>query len=102
MNSLSESCEAVGIAPSVLVSKAEIYRPDLVLLDLNHFGRRDGLELCAQLRGNPKTRSVPIIMLYDQHQELSEQALREAGISTAICKLEFTTDLFDRCVRELL
>ena len=46
--------DAVRIAPQL--------DPDLILLDVNMPGI-DGFEVCAQLRANPQTREVPIIMV---------------------------------------
>ena len=37
--------------------------PDLVLLDLHLPGQYDGLDVCAKLRANEATRTVPIVMI---------------------------------------
>lgn len=42
--------------------------PDLVLLDLMLPGI-DGLEICRQLKGNPATRDIPIIMITAKTEE---------------------------------
>lgn len=41
---------------------ASQYQPDLILLDIMLPGA-DGLEVCKQLKSNPKTDRIPIIML---------------------------------------
>lgn len=43
-------------------------RPDLILLDLMLPGL-DGLEVCKELKGNPRTKDVPIIMLTAKGEE---------------------------------
>ncbi|MEN8164375.1 MAG: response regulator transcription factor [Acidobacteriota bacterium] len=42
--------------------------PDLLLLDLN-LPDMDGLSICREIRGNPVTRDLPIIMLTARAQE---------------------------------
>lgn len=44
------------------LSEAGKYMPDLILLDIMLPGA-DGLEVCKQLKANPKTTRIPIIML---------------------------------------
>jgi two-component system alkaline phosphatase synthesis response regulator PhoP len=51
------------------------YMPDLILLDIMLPGA-DGLEVCKQLKANPKTARIPIIML----TALSEEADIVAGL----------------------
>lgn len=44
------------------IRHAEIGQPDLILLDIL-MPRIDGYETCRRLKGNPKTRNIPVIFL---------------------------------------
>ena len=46
-------------------------RPDLIMLDLN-LPRIDGWEVCRQLKSDPATRSIPIIMLTAAHANVDD------------------------------
>lgn len=59
--------------------------PDLILLDLMLPGR-SGLELARQLKQNPKTRDLPIIMLTAKSQEQDKIAGLEMGADDYITK----------------
>lgn len=50
------------------LSKVLEQPPDLLLLDLN-LPDMDGLSICREVRGNPATRDLPIIMLTARAQE---------------------------------
>ncbi|MEQ9123730.1 MAG: phosphate regulon transcriptional regulator PhoB [Alphaproteobacteria bacterium] len=60
-------------------------RPDLVLLDwmLPHLS---GLEVCRQLRRNPATRNVPIIMLTARGEESDRVRGLDAGADDYVSK----------------
>jgi|GEM_PF-1123055 len=73
--------DAVRIAPQL--------DPDLILLDVNMPGI-DGFEVCAQLRANPQTREVPIIMV----TALNDRASRLRGIEAGAD--DFITKPYDR------
>src|SRR5437773_2031120 len=51
--------------------KAQMQTPDLILLDLMLPGL-DGLEVCRELRGGERTRSVPILMLTAKAEETDQ------------------------------
>ena len=55
---------------AITASRAE--RPDLVVLDWAMPGA-DGLEVCAELRRNPDTADVPVILLTAKAQEADLQ-----------------------------
>lgn len=38
------------------------YRPDLILLDIN-MPRKNGLELLAEIKGDPQLRRIPVVIL---------------------------------------
>lgn len=48
-------------------------RPDLILLDLN-LPRKDGREVLAEVKGDPKLRTIPILMLTTSKAERDVQA----------------------------
>jgi two-component system phosphate regulon response regulator PhoB len=59
--------------------------PDLVILDVR-MPRMSGLEVCRELRGRPRTATVPIIMLTARtHPEDIEQAYA-AGANEYVAK----------------
>ena len=43
------------------LAKAIQYKPDLIILDKEMFGL-DGLEVYEQLKDNPKTKDIPVIL----------------------------------------
>ncbi|GCE25129.1 hypothetical protein KDA_06130 [Dictyobacter alpinus] len=57
--------------------------PDLLFLDIRLSGT-DGQILCQQLKGNPATHHIPIILL-SAHKEIQEIA-RDAGADTFLAK----------------
>jgi CheY-like chemotaxis protein len=59
----SKGCE-VGMAYDGIEGEESIKqrRPDLVILDIM-MPRKDGYVLCAELKADPETRSIPIILL---------------------------------------
>lgn len=60
---------------------AQLTRPDLILLDLNLQGKRDGLEVCRALRNDidPVLAQVPILMLTGETAEEDVKASLAAG-----------------------
>jgi CheY-like chemotaxis protein len=44
------------------VTLAEQYLPDIIVLDVR-MPEMDGLEACRQLKGNPHTANIPIVLL---------------------------------------
>jgi two-component system, OmpR family, phosphate regulon response regulator PhoB len=65
--------------PDQAIELARLTRPDLVLLDLNLRGHRDGLNVCRALRSNPDLAlaQVPIVVLTGE----TAKAEIEAGLS---------------------
>ena len=59
--------------------------PDLILLDVM-LPEMDGLEVCRTLRGNPATRSIPIIMLTARAAEIDRVLGLELGADDYVTK----------------
>jgi len=59
--------------------------PDLVLLDLM-LPEIDGLEVCRRLRGDPRTASLPIVMLTAKGEEIDRVLGLELGADDYIAK----------------
>ncbi|MES2793168.1 MAG: response regulator [Planctomycetota bacterium] len=51
--------------------RAQSLLPDLILLDLM-LPLIEGLEVCRQLRGDPRTREIPVLMLTARSEEIDE------------------------------
>jgi DNA-binding response OmpR family regulator len=59
----SKGCE-VGMAYDGVEGEESIKqrRPDLIILDVM-MPRKDGYVLCAELKANPETREIPVVLL---------------------------------------
>jgi DNA-binding response OmpR family regulator len=69
-----------------LASMLEVEKhPALVLLDL-HLPDMDGLEICRQLRAEPRTQSIPIIMLTAFATDADRTRGFETGVDNYITK----------------
>ncbi len=65
---------------------AQRSRPDLVLLDVMLPGDMDGLEVCRRLKQDPRTRSVPVIMLTALGDEVDRIVGLELGAEDYVSK----------------
>lgn len=75
-------------------------RPDLVLLDLMLPGV-DGLEVCRRLKGEPRTASIPLVMVTAKGEEADVVAGLELGAHDYITK-PFSPKVLVARVRALL
>ena len=67
------------------LKKAETDKPDLIILDLM-LPELDGLEVCRELKSNPKTSSIPIIMLTAKGEESDKIIGLELGADDYLTK----------------
>ncbi len=67
------------------LAKTRKENPDLVILDLM-LPKLDGLEVCRQLKGDPKTARIPIIMLTAKTQEADRVVGLELGADDYVAK----------------
>nr|WP_255496365.1 response regulator [Mucilaginibacter sp. FT3.2] len=61
---LSEGHEAKGISlTDNFIPIVHWYQPDLIILDYNLLSRFNGGELCRQIKSDPKTSSIVVIII---------------------------------------
>lgn len=89
--------EAVGF-PSAEPFLAELAEsvPNLILLDIMLPGT-DGLELLGRLRGDPRTRNIPIMMLTAKGTEYDKVVGLDSGADDYLAKPFGMMELVSRC-----
>ncbi len=70
---------------NVALQKARDELPTLVVLDLM-LPERDGSDVCRQLKGDPKTKDIPVIMLTAKAEEVDRIVGLELGADDYITK----------------
>jgi two-component system response regulator len=74
-------------------------RPKMILLDLK-LPKVDGLEVLRRLKGDPRTRSIPVIMLTSSREERDIVESYDLGVNSYIVKpVDFQQ--FTEAVRQL-
>lgn len=68
-----------------MLAKAKEFQPELVILDIM-LPDMDGMALCRQLRNEPDTASIPVIMLTAKGQEIDKVVGLEAGADDYMTK----------------
>ena len=82
------------------IERAVAIRPDGILLDLMLPGV-DGIEVCRELRKNPDTRTIPIIMMTAKGEEAEVVSGLEVGADDYVPK-PFSTKVLVARLRALL
>ncbi|MBK1640405.1 two-component system response regulator [Chromatium okenii] len=73
--------------------------PRVVLLDLR-LPKLDGIEVLAQIRANPETRDLPVVILTSSKEEQDLVATYELGVNSFVAK-PVAFDEFARTVADL-
>jgi two-component system phosphate regulon response regulator PhoB len=89
-----------AVAGEEALSKTRTKLPDLIILDLMLPGI-DGLEVCKQLKNNPKTEHIPVIMLTAKGEESDVVVGLEVGADDYITK-PFSPKVLVAKVRRIL
>ncbi len=85
-----EECTIVQAVDGLdALSKARVEKPDLVLLDIMMPGK-DGYEVCAELKADPKFASIPVIILSALTEPSDKVRALELGA------VDYVTKPFDR------
>jgi two-component system alkaline phosphatase synthesis response regulator PhoP/two-component system response regulator VicR len=67
------------------LQKAREEHPDLIMLDIM-MPFMDGYEVCRELKADPATRDIPVIMLTAKSQQLDIQKGKDVGADDYITK----------------
>ena len=90
----------VAVNGEEALQKIAAHQPDLVLLDIM-MPRIDGYEVAQRVRADPKTASLPIIMLSAKAQDEDIRRGVEVGVDEYVTK-PFTPDHLVQVVSEYL
>ena len=71
---------------------AEKYRPNLILLDIM-MPEMDGYEVCARLKKNPETKSIPVIFITAKSETIDKTKAFEMGAVDYITKPFHTAEV---------
>ncbi len=77
--------ETLEIPGQDFVQKVETLMPDIILLDL-YIRDFSGLEVCRQLKKNPKTKEIPVILFTSSTEKIDRIAGEDAGAIEYVVK----------------
>lgn len=67
------------------LEKIQSHKPDAVVLDVM-MPEMDGLEFLRQVKGNPETRTIPVVLLTAKVSLIDSNTAAELGVAGAISK----------------
>lgn len=74
-----------------------LHIPDLIILDVMMPGA-DGYRICHELRRDPRTRHIPVIMMTAHNEEIYQRISDDLGVAQHITKPFHPLDLAERVV----
>ncbi|HVZ81034.1 MAG TPA: ATP-binding protein [bacterium] len=77
------------------VEKTRQYLPEVVVLDMM-MPEKDGIEACREIKAEPATRTIPVLLLTAWAEEKTKLAALQAGASDFLTKPFSTTELHVR------
>ncbi|MCL2178634.1 MAG: response regulator [Proteobacteria bacterium] len=77
------------------IARAQEMTPEVVLVD-GSMPDKDGFEVCATLKKNPKTAHIPILLLLNGQEAIDEEKLRLSGADDHIAKPFESQALLDK------
>ncbi len=77
------------------INKATIHLPDLIILDMM-MPKKDGIEVCKELKSDPSTENIPIILLTARADEQTKMRALFAGATDFITKPFSSAELYAR------
>ncbi len=83
------------------VEKSVHESPDLVLLDVL-LPKKDGFEVLTEIRRNPKTKSLPVVILSSLDQDFEQKHGLTLGAMHYLVKTTISPELLYKTVEEIL
>lgn len=83
------------------IAKIKEIQPDVVLLDIM-MPKLDGLGVVWELKANPETANLPVVMLTNLSDPETVSKILEAGITDYLLKSEQTIDQIIEKVKEVM
>lgn len=74
-----------------------LHLPDLIILDVM-MPEADGYHICHELRKDPKTQHIPVIMMTAHDEEIYQRISHDLGVAQHIAKPFHPLDLAERVV----
>lgn len=97
--------EGFGVLESLTgeegLNKISAEKPDLVILDLV-LPRKNGFEILSELKLNPKTKNIPVVILTNLGQEADVKRGLEMGADAYLVKTDFSVNQLAEKVKENL
>lgn len=106
-DSLCEALKAAGYEPTPAydgeeaLAKINEVMPDLVLLDIM-MPKMDGIAVLSQLRANPATANMPVVVLTNIGDVTTISKIVEAGTADYLLKSDQSVDDIVQKVKEVL
>lgn len=83
------------------INKIFIEMPNLIILDLILPGK-NGFEVLSEMKLNPKTKNIPVIILTNLGQESDVKRGLELGAAAYLVKTEFSVNQLPELIKEHL
>jgi DNA-binding response OmpR family regulator len=83
------------------ISKIKEIKPDVILLDIM-MPKLDGFGVAWELKADPETANIPIVMLTNLSDSETVSKILEAGVTDYLLKSEQTIDQIVAKVKEVL
>lgn len=83
-----------------VLSVAKTFRPEVVLADVL-LAKRSGYEVCHDLKNDPETQSIPVVLMWSGFMEIDEQKARLCGADRRLEK-PFDASALRQIIQELV
>ncbi len=83
------------------IAKVKENKPDVIVLDIM-MPKLDGIGVVWELKANPETASIPVVMLTNMSDTATVSKILEAGVTDYLLKSEQSIDQIVEKVKEVM